>query len=185
MKNGHKPNGDLRGHKADIYEGGHRVPFIVRWPGIVAPGSKTERLTSLSDFYATASDLIGAQMRPSEGVDSVSFLRTLKGETELPRGAIVNHSIEGSFAIRDGDWKLCMCPGSGGWSDPRPGKEADDVPRVQLFNLARDPAETENLEAMHPERVTQLTALLESFIKNGRSTDGPAQKNDAEIDIHK
>ncbi|MEZ5328502.1 MAG: arylsulfatase [Verrucomicrobiales bacterium] len=185
VKKGHKPNGDLRGHKADIYEGGHRVPFIVRWPGTIAAGAKTNRLTSFSDFYATVADITGSKMNPADGVDSVSFLRTLKGEPEPPRSAIVNHSIGGSFAIRDGDWKLCMCPGSGGWSEPRPGKEAADAPRVQLFNLATDPGETENLEAKHPDQVARLTALLESFVQNGRSTDGPAQRNDAEIDIHK
>ena len=86
MKNGHKPNGDLRGHKADIFEGGHRVPFLVRWPGVVAAGSTTNRLTCTTDFYATTADIIGNQLKPADGVDSVSFLPTLKGENEPARG---------------------------------------------------------------------------------------------------
>ena len=185
VKKGHKPNGDLRGHKADIYEGGHRVPFLVRWPGVVPAGITTDRLTCMTDFYATVAAITGIEMGPADGVDSVSFLPTLKGEQEPNRGAIIHHSIGGAFAIRNGDWKLCFCPGSGGWSAPRPGKEAPDAPDVQLFNLADDPAETKNLEAVHPKKVTELTTLLQKFIDDGRSTEGPTQKNDAEIVVSK
>ena len=80
---------------------------------------------------------------------------------------------------------FCMCPGSGGWSAPRPGKSPTDAPNVQLFNLADDPAETTNVQADHPEKVAQLTALLQVYIDNGRSTAGPKQENDAEIVVMK
>ncbi len=184
-KKGHKPNGDLRGHKADIYEGGHRVPFIVRWPGVVAPATSTDRLISTSDVFATTADILDQEIKPTDGVDSISFLPTLKGEAQQPRSAVVHHSINGNFAIREGYWKLCLCPGSGGWSAPRPGKGPKGAPKVQLFNLTKDPAETTNLHATHPEKVAHLTALLQLFIDKGRSTEGKIQKNDAEIVVHK
>ncbi|MEM7145212.1 MAG: arylsulfatase [Verrucomicrobiota bacterium] len=128
---GHKPNGELRGHKADIYEGGHRVPFIVRWPGVVEAGSETDRLTCQTDFLATCAEIVGRELKAEEGVDSVSFLGTLKDGSQTARDAIVHHSIGGYFAIREGKWKLCFCPGSGGWSAPRPGKEPEGSPPVQ------------------------------------------------------
>jgi arylsulfatase A-like enzyme len=183
VKNGHKPNGDLRGHKADIYEGGHRVPFLVRWPGKVKPGSETTRLTCQTDFTATCANVLGVDLAPDAGVDSVSFLPTLKDASATERSAIVNHSIGGAFAIREGKWKLCLCPGSGGWSAPRPGKEAKDAPRVQLFDLESDPAEQTNLAPEMPEKVKELTALLEGYADKGRSTPGPDQDNDGAVDI--
>ena len=185
VKSGHKPNGDLRGHKADIYEGGHRVPFIVRWPGVIKSGSSSDRLIATSDLYATTAEILGEPMTSSDGVDSISFLPTLKGISQPARTAVVHHSIGGFFAIREGEWKLCLCPGSGGWSAPRPGKSPTDAPNVQLFNLADDPAETTNVQADHPEKVAQLTALLQVYIDNGRSTAGPKQENDAEIVVMK
>ncbi|MGK0186722.1 MAG: arylsulfatase A [Verrucomicrobiales bacterium] len=185
VEKGHKPNGDLRGHKADIYEGGHRVPFLVRWPGVIKSGSTTDRLTSLSDVYATTAEIVGAKGEADDGVDSISFLPTLKGEQSSARSAVVHHSIGGFFAIREGDWKLCFCPGSGGWSAPRPGKAGKDAPAVQLFNLTDDPAEKNNVESAHPEKVKHLTALLQSYIDNGRSTEGTPQMNDASIVVLK
>jgi len=183
VKQGHKPNGDLRGHKADIYEGGHRVPFIVRWPKAVKAGSVSDRLTCQTDFTATCAEVLGVTLKPNAGVDSVSFLKTIKGEKEGKRSAIVHHSINGSFAIREGKWKLCLCKGSGGWSAPRPGKAPKDAPPVQLFDLDADPAEKNNLALKHPEKVKELTALLQSYVDNGRSTPGEKQQNVGQIDI--
>ena len=86
------------------------------------------------------------------------------------------------FAIRDGDWKLCLCPGSGGWSAPRPVRQdLSQLPAVQLFDLADDPGETKNLQASHPERVTNMKGMLSRIIDNGRSTPGPKLQNDAKI----
>jgi arylsulfatase A-like enzyme len=177
VKKGHKPNGDLRGHKADIYEGGHRVPFLVRWPGKVAPGTVTERLTCQTDFTATCAEILGVELAPNAGVDSVSFLKTLGDPKVTERNAVVHHSIGGAFAIRQGNWKLCLCKGSGGWSAPRPGKAPADAPPVQLFDLEADPAESKNLALEKPELVEELTALLQGFVDEGRSTPGPKQAN--------
>jgi arylsulfatase A len=176
---GHNPSYHFRGHKADIYEGGHRVPFVVRWPGYIQAGRSSDKIICLTDLLATLADLTETDLGPSEGVDSYSLLPTLLGEDEGPvREATVHHSINGSFAIRKGDWKLIFCPGSGGWSDPRPGSPGiDQLPPLQLYNLHEDVGETENLYARHPELVKELSDLLEKYLKEGRSTPGPVQHN--------
>lgn len=180
---GHYPNGKLRGHKADIYEGGHRVPTIAVWPKVIKPSTETARLTTLADFYATCADIAGAEVAPTGGVDSVSFLPTLKGEAEKERSAIIMHSIKGVFAIRKGDWKLCLCSGSGGWSKPTVGAKGE--PKWQLFNLADDLGETKNLYTEHPEKVEELQKLLVKLVEDGRSTPGPLMKNEVAVKIDK
>jgi len=182
VKQGHKPNGDLRGHKADIYEGGHRVPFIVRWPGQIKPGTVTSRLTCQTDITATAAEIIGHKLEPHAAVDSISFLSTLKDASKTERPPIVHHSINGSFAIRSGKWKLALCKGSGGWSKPKPGKSPKDAPAVQLFNLEDDLTEKKNLALEMPEKVKELTDLLKKYVKDGRSTPGYPQLNDGKVD---
>jgi arylsulfatase A len=180
---GHNPSHIYRGHKADLYEGGHRVPFLARWPARVKAGTVSDQLVGQIDFLATFAELLGAELPGDAGEDSVSFLPALLGTDEGPlRSSIVSQSINGSFAIRDGAWKLLLCPGSGGWSFPRPG--ADDhsgLPEFQLYDLATDPGEKNNLVAAHPERVATMKAALEEIIARGRSTPGPALENDAEI----
>ena len=176
-KKGHRVNGPLRGHKADIYEGGHRVPFLVRWPSTVKAGGLTTATICTSDFLATAADVVGAPLPPTAGEDSFSFMPVLKGEEGYARTSTVHHSINGSFAIREGEWKLVLCPGSGGWSDPRPGKAKGAYP-VQLFNLKEDLAETNNLAEKEKERVASMANALTKIIRNGRSTPGPAQSNE-------
>ncbi|CAA6677728.1 MULTISPECIES: arylsulfatase [unclassified Lentimonas] len=182
-KKGHLVNGNLRGHKADIYEGGHRVPFVVRWPAVVESNSVTSRLTCQTDFIRTCAEILGVSLADNSGVDSVSFFSTLKDSSQVERSAVVHHSVNGSFAIRQGDWKLVLCSGSGGWTYPMPGKEPEGSPEVQLFNLAVDLGETNNLQAQHPERVEALTALLRNYVDHGRSTDGSQQKNAWDVDI--
>ncbi|WPR73169.1 arylsulfatase [Flavobacterium sp. NG2] len=184
IEKGHFPNGNLRGHKADIYEGGHRVPFIVRWPSVVKAGTQTDRLTCLTDFISTCSEIIGRPLDEASGVDGVSFLPTLKDPSIHDREVIVHHSINGSFAIRKGDWKLALCPGSGGWSYPRAGKTPAGMPAVQLFNLSTDLEEQHNLQAKYPEKVKELTKLLQSYVDAGRSTPGKSQQNDRDINIY-
>lgn len=180
---GHDQNYIYRGHKADIYEGGHRVPFVVRWPAKVAAGTKTDQLVGQFDFLATAGEIVGAELPETGAEDSVSFLPVLTGTaTEPIRNSIVSQSIGGQFAVRDGDWKLCLCPGSGGWSDPRPGRvDLSGHPPVQLFDLSKDPGEQNNLAAAHPDRVEAMKAMLQKVIDDGRSTPGPKLENDAEI----
>jgi arylsulfatase A len=185
LPKGHNPSYVFRGNKADIYEGGHRVPFLVRWPGKVKPGTRTDRLTCLTDFFATCAEVVGIPVPIDAAEDSASFLPTLLGE-QRARDAIVHHSINGSFAVRDGEWKLALCPGSGGWSAPRPGRDdSSTLPAVQLFNLKADIGEAQNEQARYPEIVARLTAKLEQFVANGRSTPGPKQANAVTVDIYR
>jgi len=186
-KAGHEPNGPWRGTKADLYEGGHRVPFIVRWPGKVPPGSTSDQLVSLVDWMATWAEIIGAKMADNAGEDSVSILPVLLGKSEKPvREDLVHHSIQGRFAIRAGKWKLCLSPGSGGWSAPQDSEAVKrGLPPEQLYDLVADFAETKNVAGEHPEIVEQLTQRLEKIVADGRSTPGPAQQNTVPVVIRK
>jgi arylsulfatase A-like enzyme len=177
-KQGHDPSAGFRGHKADIWDGGHRVPFLVRWPGAVTPDSRSDRLVCLTDLFATAADVTGAKVPAAAGEDSVSFLPGLLGKPAPPRGAVVHHSIEGRFAVREGKWKLCLCAGSGGWS-----KGTTESP--QLYDMTADPGETTNRAAAETETVARLTKLLESYVADGRSTPGEKLKNDVAVTIQK
>jgi len=175
----HHPSYSFRGHKADIFEGGHRVPFVVRWPGHIKAQSRNEQTICLTDLLATVADITGASLDASAGVDSYSMLPALLGQSDGPlREATVHHSVNGSFAIRKGEWKLIMCPGSGGWSDPKPNDPGtEDLAPLQLYDLQQDAGETENLAGLYPEVVEELSALLEKYILEGRSTPGPIQEN--------
>ena len=181
----HYASNALRGHKADIYEGGHRVPYLARWDGKVKPGSICNDPICLVDLFATCADIIGQQIADTAAEDSVSQLPNLLGTTKSPvREAVVHHSINGSFAIRQGNWKLIFCPGSGGWSSPKPGKANDVQEWVQLFDLSADLAETTNLAKEHPEIVERMTKLAQQYINNGRSTPGNKQKNAGETHLY-
>ena len=186
LAKGHDPSAGFRGHKADIYEGGHRVPFIVRWPGHIKPGRASGELICLTDVLATCADIVDAKLPDGAGVDSVSLLPAWLGRADKPlHEALVHHSVNGSFAIRQGRWKLALCPDSGGWSEPRPGRDdTKGLPPVQLFDLQTDIRERENVQGKHPEIVARLTRLLERYVTEGRSTPGPKQDNAVRIDIH-
>jgi len=179
LAKGHNPNFEFRGHKADIFDGGHRIPFIVRWPGRVQAGSTSDQLICLTDLFATCEDILGEKLPDTAAEDSVSILRALEGRADQPlREAVVHHSMNGSFSIRQGKWKLALCPDSGGWSAPRPGaKGAADLPPIQLYDLAADIGERDNVQAKHPEIVARLKALLEKYVADGRSTGGAPQEN--------
>ena len=176
---GHKPSYVFRGHKADIYEGGHRIPLLVRWPARIQPGRKTDETVCLIDLLATCADFLGVQLPDNAGEDSVSNLPIWTGKPVdgALREATVHHSIDGSFSIRKGNWKLEMCPGSGGWSYPRPGKECEGLPPIQLYDLSADIGERRNVFDSHPEIVAELKLLLTSYVENGRSTPGSKQGN--------
>ncbi|HDL18226.1 MAG TPA: arylsulfatase [Bacteroidetes bacterium] len=184
---GHFPSYHFRGYKADIFEGGHRIPFLARWPGKIKPNSQCDDLICLTDLLATTADILGKKLPDYAGEDSISILPDLLGTAKKPvREAIVHHSINGSFSVRRGKWKLELCPGSGGWSDPRPQKAAQlGLPMVQLYDLTRDIGEQNNLQYLYPDVVYRLTRLLERYVVNGRSTPGKLQKNDVEINIWK
>ena len=178
----HYPSFIYRGHKADIYEGGHRVPFIAKWPSRIQKGSVTNQTICTTDFTATCASIVDYPLKDNEAEDSYDLL-PLFDQQEIEgsfREATIHHSINGSFAIRQGDWKLIMCPGSGGWSYPRPGNKEviATLPKIQLYDLKNDPAESNNLEALNTQKVTELKNLLTKYIKDGRSTPGILQQND-------
>ena len=161
---GHDPSGALRGAKADIFDGGHRIPLLVRWPGRVAAGRASAQLVCLMDLFATCADVLGVKLPDGAAPDSVSLLPVLNGTATRPvRDTLIHHSVNGSFAIREGSWKLGLCPDSGGWSDPKPGSPAARaLPAVQLYDLSSDPGETNNVYAAHPEVVKRMKALVEA-----------------------
>lgn len=183
----HDPSHVFRGHKADIFEGGHRIPFITRWPARVAAGSECADTVCLTDLMATAAEITGHTLPDNAGEDSVSLLPDLLETATGPvREATVHHSINGSFSIRQGKWKLELCAGSGGWSAPRPNsKEAKQLPAVQLYDLSKDIGETTNVQDKHPDVVKQLTALLKDYVDRGRSTPGTPQKNNGQVRIRR
>ncbi|NRB74465.1 MAG: arylsulfatase [Verrucomicrobiales bacterium] len=177
---GHIVSAHLRGSKADIWEGGHRIPFIVRWPGKVEPGSTSDQLICLTDLIATTADLLDVEL-PASGEDSVSFLPALSGEEIVStRNGVIHHSISGHFAYRQGPWKLILARGSGGWTAPGENQVPADAPIAQLYHMDDDPGEQNNLYAENPEVAAKLLALLEKDVFKGRSTDGAESKNDVE-----
>lgn len=183
---GHDPSAGYRGHKADIFEGGHRVPFVVRWPPVVKPDSISETTICLTDLFATIAEITGQSIPENAAEDSFSFLHVLRNgdsPAQHNRPPVVHHSINGSFAIRDGDWKLIFCGDSGGWSDPKPGRKTASAegPRWQLYNLRTDRGEQSNIINEHPQIVERLTQVMKEFISNGRSTNGEHQPNDVEV----
>ncbi len=183
LEKGHKPSSIYRGTKADIFEGGHRVPFIVKWPDAIKSGLITNKTICTTDFMATCAEIVNYKLLPNEAEDSFSMLPLLtnKKPNNFAREATVHHSINGSFAIRKGEWKLILCPDSGGWSYPNPKKDQKVIatlPKYQLYNLKKDPIEKNNLEASNPEKVKELKALLLKYIEDGRSTVGEVQQND-------
>ena len=166
----HHSNGIYREGKRSIYEGGHRVPFIIRWPAKVKAGSKWNQPVSQTDLLATFAEMLGKRLPANAGEDSISFYPVLRGMGEggfRPRVAMVHHSSQGRFAIREGKWKLVM-------EDSRRANR-------ELYDLSSDSGETKNLIADNPDVGRRLTAKLTSLIRNGRSSPGPVQKNDTPL----
>ncbi len=182
---GHHPNGNFRGHKADIFEGGHRVPFIVKWPNKIKKGTRSDVTISLTDFMATCADIVNVALNDDEAEDSFTLLPLFSddAQTSYLRKATIHHSIDGSFAIRKNQYKLIFTPGSGGWSFPAPGKDdMTQLPKFQLYDLYKDPSEQLNLYFKFPKIVAELTSEMEAIIRNGRSTSGQNQTNAFEGD---
>jgi arylsulfatase A len=168
---GHSSTGIMRGMKGDAWEGGHRMPFIVRWPGKVAAGSTTDQLACHTDLLATLAELLGSELPDDAGPDSFSMLWTLLNQepTSIIRTTLVSQSSGGCQAIRDGNWKLIPQLGSGGFSEPRREKPQPGGPRGQLYDLNEDPGETTNLYQKHPETVALLTELFDQYKTTRRS----------------
>ena len=182
---GHFASAQFRGYKADIWDGGHRIPFIARWPQRVGAGSRCDTTICLTDLITTCAEITGAKIPATAAEDSFSFLPDLLGTGRSARKSIVHHSIDGRFAIREGAWKLELCPGSGGWAAPRdPEAKAKGWPAEQLYDLASDIGEQRNLQAERPEVVRRLKAELRAIVERGRSTPGPQRPNDVPIDFH-
>ncbi len=166
---GHRSNHIYRGQKSDAWDGGHRVPFFVRWPGEIPAGSTCDDTVCLTDFMATAAHIVGTKLPGDAGEDSFNILPHMCGEQNPPqRPPVIHHSVEGEFAIREDKWKLVCCPGSGGWSlrdDTVPPTE----PRIQLYDMQADPEEQHNVQADHPDVVEHLTKVLNGFRESDRS----------------
>jgi arylsulfatase A len=158
----HRAYEPLRESKRSIYEGGHRVPFVVRWPGKVKPGSVNDHTICLNDLLATAAEIVGAKLPDDAGEDSVSLVAEFLGTAQSPaRAATVHQSMAGDLAVRQGDWKLIVFKDG----------------RRELYNLRSDLSETKDLGAGNPEVVARLTALLQGCLDQGRSTPGAARAN--------
>lgn len=175
---GHYPSELRRGSKSDIWDGGHRIPFIARWPEKVKAGSRSDQLICLTDLMATSAEIVSAKIPDNAGEDSVSILPALIGmDSKATHEAVVHHSIRGNFAIRQGQWKLELCNDSGGWT------KGGVKELGQLYDLSKDIGEQTNEYTQHPEIAKHLTKLLQKYVAEGRSTPGPVQKNDAAVDI--
>ncbi|HUU90864.1 MAG TPA: arylsulfatase [Phycisphaerae bacterium] len=165
---GHNPSHIYRGIKADVWDGGHRVPFIARWPKHVPAGAANDEPICHVDLMGTLAAILGQDLPDDAGEDSYNILPALLGhKRDKPvREAIVHHSAGGMFAVRQGNWKLILGQGSGGWT--RDGKGPDEPPG-QLYDVAADPGEEKNLWRERPEVVERLTALLEQYKSQNRS----------------
>lgn len=176
---GHIVSAHLRGSKADIWDGGHRIPFLVRWPGKVERASFCDQLICLTDLFATVAEITGQSVPGLTCEDSVSFLPALSGEKiESTRNGVIHHSYSGHFAYRQGPWKLLLARGSGGWTSPKENEVGKSAPRGQLYHMGKDVGETNNLFEENPGKVAELLALLEEDVVRGRSTEGPDSAND-------
>ena len=174
---GHYSSLNFKGGKRDIYEGGHRVPFLMRWPKVIEAGRKADIPVCQSDYYATISEIVGAEIPDNAAEDSYSLLPVLKGEKydENLRGPVIHHSASGHFAIREGKWKLNMLRGSGGSFQPNFIEPKEGEALYELYNMEKDPEETTNLNFEHPEIVEELTKQITTIVESGRSTPGEPQ----------
>ncbi|MCK0146201.1 arylsulfatase [Arenibacter sp. F26102] len=184
---GHFPSAQFRGSKSDIWEGGHRVPFIVKWPGKIEANSTNDELICLTSLMATCAEIIGAALPGETAEDSYSILPLLNNKrAKSDYRYVVHHSINGKFSIRNRKWKLELTPGSGGWTAPNDRKAREmGLPEIQLYNMKKDEGETYNVYAQHPRVVKKLTNELKEIVENGRTTDGKLQANDVPVDIFK
>ncbi len=182
LEKGHRVSAQYRGSKADLWDGGHRVPFVVRWPGKIQAGSTSDQLVCHTDLFATCANVLGLEIPATAAEDSVSILPAFSGKPIVStRVGVIHHSVSGHFSYRIDKWKLLLARGSGGWSSPKEKRTTKSgAPVAQLYDMENDPSETTNLYESQPEVVEQLLAQLESDIKRGRSTEGPDATNDVD-----
>jgi arylsulfatase A-like enzyme len=166
----HRANASWRGEKADVWEAGHRIPFMVRWPGHVPADAVSDETGSLTDLMATLADVLQVKLPENVAEDSFDLLPVWLGQKHVPvRKTIIDHSIDGMFTIREGDWKLELGLGSGGFSEPRTVKPVEGGVQGQLYNLKDDPGEVYNLWAKRPDIVERLTKYLDGDKERGRT----------------
>ncbi len=200
MKAGHKMNGDLLGFKFGVWEGGHRVPFIARWPGKIKAGTKSDQLICQLDLLATFMALTNQGSGSLKGKDSINMLPALLGEPEKPlrTGLVVAPRQPRNLAIRKGKWMYIGARGSGGFTGSKPNQHAwggpgavrfagsansdikngrlkKNAPPAQLYDLEKDPSQTRNLYRKNPEVVKQMEKLLNSYLPREKRT-GPRKK---------
>jgi len=162
---GHRPGGEFRGKKGDALEGGHRVPFVVRWPEVVEAGV-SDAVISQTDLFATFADVLGVELGDNVAEDSLSFYSILDGGTEKEplRQSIIHYAAQGTFAIREGKWKLILPP-----EDVPAGFTAENS--GELYNLESDIGEQSNLWQNQPALVERLRKLLEKYRTLDRTRD--------------
>lgn len=178
---GHYSSYKYRGIKGSIYEAGHRVPFVVKWPKQIKKSLESDRLMCTTDLFATVADVLEDKLPDHIAEDSYSFNSILKGniENDKVRGGIVHHSDNGFFAIRDGKWKLVFTHDAGSRrKDPKDKPIIGNPADLQLFDMENDPYETMNVQAENPKVVLHLKQLMKQYVDDGRSTKGKVQKND-------
>jgi arylsulfatase A len=167
---GHQANGTWRGQKSDVQEGGHRVPLLAHWPGRIAAGGLSTQLVCLTDLFATVAELVGVKLGEGMAEDSISFAPALRGEGPARmRTAVVHHSGNGLFAIRDREWKLVLGRGSGGFTAPAKVEPGPGEPVGELYHLVSDPREEHNVYAEQPAVVARLRDQLATWQRQGRS----------------
>src|SRR5262249_12408023 len=178
----HRAVGGFRGMKADVWEGGHRMPFIARWPTKITAGSSSMQLVSFTDMLATFASLAGQKLADAEGEDSFDMLPLLLGKSSKPVRTTMVHEAtwpSGMLPIRYANWKLIPWLGDksvfegfddkGGFTQPSPETPQPGRPKGQLYNLADDPGERKNVYTQHPENVQRLKELLEAYRRKGWS----------------
>ena len=165
----HDSAAPLRGLKRAIHEGGHRVPTIIRWPGVIKPGTTSDALFAQTDLMATFASLTGYKLPRQAAEDSFDFLPYLRGQTEkAPRTFMVHNTNANAYAIRDGDWVLVNVMPTGE-KGARKKQQSGPTPRTELHNLREDIGQKNNLAAQHPERVKAMQALLDKIHSQGHS----------------
>ena len=171
---GHSSSGPWRGHKAHIWEGGHREPLLVSWPGRIKAGGTSDALVCLTDVFATLAAIVGADLSDEMGEDSFDLSGVLLGGGGSPRPHMIHHSQRGVFAVREGPWKAIFgSEGSGGWPPPSGDGPVDGAPG-QLYDLVEDPVEQHNRWTERPDVVARLGALLDDARRDGRTA--PARR---------
>ena len=164
-RTGHRSNGKWSGKKSDIWEGGHRVPFLATWPATIEPQRISNQLISSTDLYATLAEMTNETTTDNSGEDSYSFWQTIANgkdyQEKRGRQSMVYHSIEGYFGLRKENWVLLDCKGSGGWTLTE--NDAKDLPDIQLYNLKTDPTQQNNVADTNQDVVAELQRELEAI----------------------